>query len=108
MRLAGKFALAVCFGLLQLGLWCHAQIHIPGPNEGYELTPSDIHQNAPAGYEGRTDVASQTAVGNTPETAGKSIVSQFTLGNQVQTCPDADGLVEGSGIFSMSVDYTDA
>jgi hypothetical protein len=30
------------------------------------------------------------------------------LGNQVKTCPDEEGKVEGAGVFSMSVDYTDA
>jgi len=49
----------------------------------------------------------QTAVGKTPETKGRRIVSTFTLGNQIRTCPHADGTAEGEGVFSVSIDYTD-
>ena len=38
---------------------------------------------------------------------GKRIVARFELGNQVKTCPAADGTAEGKGVFSMSLDYTD-
>jgi hypothetical protein len=95
-----------CF-LYSLPGW--GQVRVPGPGEGYEVSPSnDTHQNAPSGYEGRTDSASQTAVGNTPATAGKTITSHFTFGNQVKSCPDADGKIEGTGLFSISIDYSDA
>lgn len=89
---------------------CVAQspIAIPGPNSGYEISKSDSSEAAPAGYEGRTDTSIQTAVGNTPATTGRKIVAKFRLGNQVRTCPHADGVAEGEGIFSVSVDYTDA
>jgi hypothetical protein len=83
-------------------------VHIPGPGEGYEITKADSSQKAPAGFEGRTDTSTQTAVGNTPTTMGKRVVSHFTMSNQVKTCPAADGTAEGEGTFSITVDYTDA
>jgi hypothetical protein len=88
--------------------WGQGPIRIPGPGEGYDLSPTnDTHQDAPPGYEGRTDISSRTAIGNTPATNGKKIVSHFTFGNLVQTCPDADGTVEGTGQFLVSIDYSD-
>jgi len=108
MRSVIKFAaLILCCFAYSLPAW--GQIHVPGPGEGYQVSPSnDSHQDAPSGYEGRTDSASQTAVGNTPATAGKTITSHFTFGNQVKTCPDADGKIEGTGLFSISIDYSDS
>jgi len=82
-------------------------IRIPGPGEGYEITKNESSRSAPSGYEGRTDTSTLTAVGNTPATLGKRIVARFELGNQVKTCPAADGTAEGKGVFSMSLDYTD-
>ena len=80
----------------------------PAPGDGYQITKSDSSQPAPAGYEGRTDTSTQTAVGNTPATAGKRYVATFTLGNEIKTCPLADGTAEGDGVFSMTMDYTNA
>jgi hypothetical protein len=99
---------ALCFAWVGV-IRCLAQspIAIPGPNSGYEISRSDSSQAAPAGYEGRTDTFMQTAVGKTPETKGRRIVSTFTLGNQIRTCPHADGTAEGEGVFSVSIDYTD-
>jgi hypothetical protein len=103
-----RFAVGV-FCLAWVGvIRCAAQnpIAIPGPNEGYQITPIDSSQAAPAGYEGRTETSTKTAVGITPATAGKRIVAKFTLGNQIRTCPNADGTVDGEGVFSVSIDYT--
>jgi hypothetical protein len=110
MRLAMRFVLAVCFAVLPLKSWCQSPVAIPSRGDpAWDFSPpNDSGQQAPSGYEGRTDSSSQTATGKTPATAGKRIVSHFTLGNQVQTCPDADGKVEGSGLFNFFVDYTDA
>src|ERR1041385_4988332 len=110
VRCAWIFALVVAgFAVSPLLSWGEGPIHIPGPNEGYALTPpNDSHQDAPTGYEGRTDTSSRTAVGNTPATAGQTITYHFTLENKVKTCPLADGTAEGAGKFSMSLDYTDA
>ncbi len=83
-------------------------MQIPGPGQGYEITKSDSSQPAPNSYEGRTDVSTQTAVGNTPETSGKSVVTHFALGNQIKTCPQLDGTAEGTGVFSISLDSIDA
>src|SRR5439155_9075520 len=83
-------------------------VHIPGPGEGYEITPANSSQPAPSGFEGRTDISTVTAVGDTPATTGKRVVARFTLGNQVRTCPQADGTAEGEGVFSITVDSTDA
>ncbi|WP_109488848.1 hypothetical protein [Occallatibacter savannae] len=105
-----RFAIgAFCFAWVG-AICCAAQspIAIPGPGDGYEISKSDSSQAAPSGYEGRTDTAVETAVGNTAATAGKRIVTKFTLGNQIRTCPHADGSTEGEGVFSMSVDYTNA
>lgn len=88
--------------------WSAGAIAIPGPGEGYQITRSDGSQPAPSGFEGRTDTSMQTAVGNTPATAGKRYVSHFTLGNQIKTCPSGDGTAEGTGVFSVSVDYSNA
>jgi hypothetical protein len=99
-------------GLFFLVLPIHSRaangpIRIPGPGEGYEITKNESSRPAPSGYEGRTDTSTLTAVGNTPATMGKRIVARFELGNQVKTCPAADGTAEGKGVFSMSLDYTD-
>jgi hypothetical protein len=108
MRCAARFALAVV-GLVVFPLlsWGQSPVQIPGPNQGYAITKSDSSQAAPAGYEGRTDNSTQTAVGNTPATNGKRIVTHFTLGNQIKTCPNSDGTAEGTGLFSLTIDSTD-
>jgi hypothetical protein len=82
------------------------QASIPGPGQGYEITKTNSSEEAPAGYEGRTDTAEQTAVGNTPATAGKRVVSTFTIGTQIKTCPNADGTAEGTGEYILTVDST--
>ena len=110
MHSSVKFAIgALCFAWVGV-IRCVAQspIAIPGPNSGYEISRSDSSEAAPAGYEGRIDTSTQTAIGNTPATTGRKIVAKFTLGNQIRTCPHADGTVEGEGMFSVSIDYTDA
>ena len=110
MRLAMRFALVVCFAMFTLESWGQSPISIPARGDpAWDFSPpNDSGQQAPSGYEGRTDSSTQTATGKTPATAGKRIVSHFTLGNQVQTCPNADGTVEGTGVFNFFVDYTDA
>src|SRR5262245_57170346 len=83
-------------------------ISIPKEGEGYEITRTNSSQMAPSGFQGRTDTSTQTAVGNTPATMGKRVVTHFTLSNQIKTCPAADGASEGDGLFSMTIDSTDA
>lgn len=83
-------------------------IRIPKEGEGYTITRSNIRSDpAPAGYAGRTDSETRTAVGNTPATMGKTIVARFKLANKIKICPAADGTSGGSGVFSLSLDYTD-
>jgi hypothetical protein len=107
MRCAARFAfIAISSVVLPIRGW--GQVQIPKPSDGYAITKTDASHAAPAGYEGRSDVSTQTLVGNTPATAGKRYVSHFTLGNTVKTCPQADGTVEGEGEFSIALDYTDA
>ncbi|HSS99894.1 MAG TPA: hypothetical protein VLK33_22825 [Terriglobales bacterium] len=110
MRLAMRLVVAVCLVVFPRGSWGQSPITIPTRGDpAWDFSPpNDSGQQAPSGYEGRTDSASQTATGKTPATAGKRIVSHFTLGNQVQTCPNADGEVDGTGVFNFFVDYTDA
>jgi len=74
VRCGTIFALvAAVFVVFPLFAWGEGPIHIPGPNEGYALSPpNDGHQDAPTGYEGRTETASRTATGNTPATTGES------------------------------------
>jgi hypothetical protein len=108
LRAAAGCLLVMVFVISALGSWASAQVQIPGPGQGYEITKSDSSQPAPNGYEGRTEASTQTAVGNTPATAGKSVVTHFTLGNQIKTCPQPDGTAEGTGVFSISLDSTDA
>jgi hypothetical protein len=82
----------------------------PKPGEGYQITqhddPSSGNQT-PAGYTGRTDSGTRTAVGNTPATAGKSYTLRFRLGNQIKTCPEADGTSEGKGVMSATLVVVD-
>jgi hypothetical protein len=87
--------------------WGDGQVSIPGPGQGYEITKTNSSQEAPAGYEGRTDTTVQTAVGNTPATAGKRVVSKFVFGTQIKTCPNADGTAEGTGEYTLTVDSSD-
>jgi len=111
LRCATRFALVFLgFALFALRSWGQSPVQIPVRGDpAWDFSPpNDTGQPAPSGYEGRTDSSTQTATGKTPATAGKRIVSHFTLGNQVQTCPDADGKVEGTGIFNFFVDYTNA
>jgi hypothetical protein len=83
-------------------------IRIPKDGDGYRVTRSDTRSDpAPEGYAGRTDTETLTAVGNTPATMGKTIVARFTLGNKIKICPAADGASEGTGVFTLSLDYTD-
>jgi hypothetical protein len=83
-------------------------VTIPKEGEGYQITRTNSSQNAPSGFQGRTDTSTQTAVGNTPATMGKRVVSKFTMSNQIKTCPAADGTAEGEGALSLTVDTTDA
>jgi hypothetical protein len=114
LRTSAAIAVGLCLLLLPLHIIAAPQsqgatapIRIPKPGEGYDIAPPvETSQAAPAGYEGRTDTSILTAVGNTPATMGKRIVARFKLGNQIRTCPTADGIAEGRGEFSMSVDYT--
>ncbi len=110
MHLAVRIALAVGFASFAPGGWCQSPLSIPTRGDpAWDFSkPNDGDHPAPSGYEGYTHSSSQTATGKTPETQGKRIVSHFTLGNKVQTCPDADGKSQGSGVFNFFVDYTDA
>src|SRR3954447_9248300 len=101
MRYAAKFALIAVYAAANPARSPGQQFPIPKPSDGYTLTKTDAAQMAPSGYEGRTDVATQTLVGNTPATAGKRYVMHFTLGNKIKTCPRADGSSEGEGVFSV-------
>ena len=61
-------------GLFFLALPIHSRaangpIRIPGPGEGYQITKNETTRPAPDGYEGRTDISTLTAVGNTPRHA---------------------------------------
>ncbi len=112
MRRAAIVALvATCFVVFPIRSWCSgpSPVHIPATGEpGWQITKNDTSQAAPSGYEGRTDTSTETAVGNTEATRGKRIVVNFKLGNQIRTCPLADGTAEGEGIFAVSLDSTNA
>jgi hypothetical protein len=107
LRASTFTAVSVFFLALPVQSRAAGPIRIPGPGEGYQITKNETTRSAPAGYEGRTDISTLTAVGNTPATMGKRIVARFELGNQIKTCPGADGTAEGKGVFSMTLDYTD-
>ena len=101
----------VALGLAGYTLRAAAQapVIVPTEGDGYQITKTDLPgQKAPSGFEGRTDGSTQTAVGNTPATMGKKVVTKFVLSNQIRTCPGADGIAEGEGLFSVTVDSTDA
>lgn len=100
-------SMALCFAIFGLEGWCQSPIHIPSKADGYDVKQIDTHDDPPPGYEGRTDYSTQTATGNTSATMGKTFVSHFTMGNLVRTCPDADGKIEGTGKFLVSIDYSD-
>jgi hypothetical protein len=107
MRCAVRFAF-IAISSVVLPIRGRGQVQIPKASDGYAITKSDVSQAAPAGYEGRTENSTQTAVGNTPATSGKRYVTHFALGNKIKTCPQADGSSEGEGVFSIGIDYTDA
>ena len=84
-------------------------MHVPSSeSEGYKITKIESSQPAPEGYQGRTDKSTQTAIGNTPATAGKKFVSEFTMSNKIKSCPLADGTSEGEGLFFVAVAYSDS
>ncbi|HEY1272160.1 MAG TPA: hypothetical protein VGF08_09260, partial [Terriglobales bacterium] len=107
MKKAGIFVFLGCYLLaFPLGGWCAdlKPIHIPAKGEaGWKVTPGPPSGGpAPAGYEGRTDGESETAISVPPETEGKAIKARFTLDNKIKTCPLADGTAEGDGVFFFS------
>lgn len=110
LRVVTAALVALAFVVFPLRSWSQTgPIIVPKKGDpGWNVTQVDSSQPAPAGYEGRTDTSTLTAVGTAPETAGKRIVARFTLGNQIKTCPNADGTAEGEGMFSLSVDSTNA
>jgi hypothetical protein len=75
--------IAVGFVIFPLRSWGGGQVSIPRPGQGYEITRTQTSQEAPAGYEGRTDTTTQTAVGNTPVTEGKRILEPRAIGYQL-------------------------
>jgi hypothetical protein len=107
-----KSALAVvALGFLACPLQSWSQtgpIRIPKEGEGYAITRTNTRSDpAPEGYAGRTDAETLTAIGNTPATMGRTIVARFMLANKIKICPAADGTSEGTGVFSLTLDYTD-
>ena len=102
-------AAALAFLAYPLQSWGQTgPIRIPKDGEGYTVTPSNTRSEpAPEGYAGRTDAETLTAIGNTPATTGKTIVARFLLANKIKICPAADGTSEGTGVFSLNLDYTD-
>jgi len=110
MGCAARMALAVlCFTVLPLPARGQQQIMSPSLNQpGYTSTKTrDDDQPAPDGYEGRTETGERTWLGNTPATAGRRFVTDFTLGNEIKVCPKADGTAEGDGQFALTAKYTD-
>ncbi len=109
MRDAATCAMvALGFVVFPLRSWGDGPVSIPGPGQGYEINQTSSSVEAPAGYEGQTITTTRTAVGNTPATAGKRVVASYTLGNQIKTCPNADGTAEGTGVFTLTIDSTTA
>ena len=83
-----------------------AAFEIPHEKDGYTTTRCcETDVPAPAGYEGRTNTSTQTAVSKISATKGMSFVNHFTMQNEIKTCPAADGTVEGHGEFSLSFDF---
>ncbi len=83
-----------------------AAFEIPHEKDGYTITKSgETDVPAPAGYEGRTNTATQTAVSSMPATKGMSFVNHFTIKNEIKTCPAADGRAEGDGLLQVSFDF---
>jgi hypothetical protein len=107
MRIARIFPVVLGLVLFPLQGWGEVQAHFPGPNEGYVIIPErDSGGPAPAGYEGYTHIGGEKAVG-TGAYEGKTVTVHFTLGNQIKTCPAADGTAEGTGVLSVTFDRTD-
>lgn len=103
---------AVLFALVAIGSAIHplhalGQNDLPTHADGYEDKPeaSDGEQKASPGYVGMTEVISAHSVGNKPTTAANSYDTQLTISNLVQSCPQADGTVEGTGELTEGVDY---
>src|ERR1041385_9335390 len=88
---------SACFVVFPLQGWCAepSPIEIPKRGDpGWTFSgPQDQSVQAPRGYEGRTDTSSMIATGreDNPETRGRRVVAHFEFGNQIKTCPQADG-----------------
>ena len=105
MRRAALIAL-IAFVAVVPPLRSQAAFEIPNEKDGYTITKCcETDVPAPAGYEGRTNTSTQTAVSKIPATKGMSYVNHFTMRNEIKTCPAADGTVEGEGLFSLSFDF---
>ena len=98
-------ALGVAVSVLRVS--AQAPVVIPKEGDGYQITQPSSSKSAPDGFEGRTETSTLTAVGNTPATMGKRVVAKFVFSNEIRTCPAADGVAEGEGLFSVTVDSTD-
>ena len=77
-------------------------------DDRYSISQSNgADEKAPSGYAGRTDTSMLTALGIVPATRGKSVIAHFTFSNKIRTCPDGDGVVEGEGEYSLTIDKND-
>jgi hypothetical protein len=108
MPRAATFALVALSSLLLPVRGVGQVSAMPKAEDGYTTTKTDDGENAPPNYEGRSDDATQTAIGNTDATRGKRYFVHVKLANKVKTCPKADGSAEGDGELSAGFDYTDS
>jgi hypothetical protein len=114
MRSAAKFVLvAVSFVVgpvvFSLPGWAQQQVvHVPATGDpNYSFSKTESSQDAPSGYEGRTNNSTRTSAGRSPATDGRVFVQKISLGNEIKNCPQADGTAEGDGLFTASVEYND-
>jgi hypothetical protein len=75
--------------------------------DGYSVTKSQSVQNAPNGFVGRKTTDREQRVGNTEDTDGNSRTSLITIGGFAKKCPTADGHVEGSFEYLLTVEEVD-
>ena len=74
-----------------------------GDDAGYEVEVTSSLQSAPADSVGRLWTERKTRVGNTEATYGNSSESVFVIGGFTKKCPTAEGIVDGTFEYSLSI-----
>lgn len=95
--------------LFILAAWCASAVattanaQAPAFTEGYEVSRSQIIEQAPPDSVGRISVDREESVGNTDATLGNKRSLELKVGTIAKKCPTADGIVTGRFEYALIV-----